>query len=198
MLSQLAETQRLLRELEKIDPGLAESSRAHAAAVIELSRNRALPRSLCRTPRSRSGAARALEQRVSLLETLKRKYGGSIPEVIAFGERAAERMRKIEGRDAELERLAEEIEDGADGARRGRPRRCARLRAKAAPKLAENVRQQSGGPRFPAVGIRSPAHALRRAAAQRHRCDRAAFLAESGRAAQAAALRSPRAAKSRA
>ena len=53
----------------------------------------------------------ALEQRVSLFETLKRKYGGSIAEVIAFGERAAERMRKIEGRDEELERLAKEIEN---------------------------------------------------------------------------------------
>ena len=30
----------------------------------------------------------ALEQRVSLFETLKRKYGGSIAEVISFGERA--------------------------------------------------------------------------------------------------------------
>jgi len=28
----------------------------------------------------------ALEQRVSLFETLKRKYGGSIVDVIAFGE----------------------------------------------------------------------------------------------------------------
>jgi len=31
--------------------------------------------------------------------------------VIAFGERAADRMQKIEGRDAELERLAKEIEN---------------------------------------------------------------------------------------
>ena len=46
---------------------------------------------------------------MTLLETLKRKYGGTLAEVIAFGEHAAERMRKIEGRDAELERLAGEI-----------------------------------------------------------------------------------------
>ena len=59
VLNQLAETQRLLRELEKIDPGLAETSAAHAAAVIELDRNRAHPRSLCGETRSRSGAARA-------------------------------------------------------------------------------------------------------------------------------------------
>src|SRR5207244_11826067 len=82
----------------------------------------------------------ALEQRVSLFETLKRKYGGSILEVIAFGERAAERMRKIEGRDAELERLASEIENiSAKMKRSGEA--LQKLRVKAAPELSENIRR---------------------------------------------------------
>src|SRR6202023_2560367 len=82
----------------------------------------------------------SLEQRVSLFETLKRKYGGSIADVIAFGERAGERMRKIEGRDAELERLAKEIENvRAQMNRVGDALR--KLRRKAAPKLSENIRQ---------------------------------------------------------
>ncbi len=82
----------------------------------------------------------ALEQRVSLFETLKRKYGGSIAEVIAFGERAAERMQKIEGRDAELERLAKEIENvRAHMNRAGEA--LHKLRTKAAPKLSENIRR---------------------------------------------------------
>ena len=81
----------------------------------------------------------ALEQRVSLFETLKRKYGGSIPEVIAFGERAAERMRKIEGRDAELDRLAKEIASTREEMLRdGQALR--KLRAKNAPKLSEEIR----------------------------------------------------------
>src|ERR1051325_7622428 len=37
VLSQLAETQRLLRELEKIDNSIAQFSSAHASAVVELS-----------------------------------------------------------------------------------------------------------------------------------------------------------------
>src|SRR6266550_1719050 len=82
----------------------------------------------------------ALEQRVSLFETLKRKYGGSIAEVIEFGRRAAERMEKIEGRDAELERLAKEIaEVRAQMNRAGDALR--KLRAKAAPKLSETIRK---------------------------------------------------------
>src|SRR5213596_2571602 len=138
VLSQLAETQRLLRELEKIDSSLAQFSSAHAASVVEL----------CEIARGLSSYAEkldldpeqlaALEQRVSLFETLKRKYGGSIAEVIAFGERAAERMQKIEGRDAELERLANEIEKiRTQMNRAGEALR--KLRAKASPKLSENI-----------------------------------------------------------
>jgi DNA repair protein RecN (Recombination protein N) len=140
VVSQLAETQRLLRELEKIDNSIAQFSSAHAAAVVELSEiARALSayaEKLDLDPEQLG----ALEQRVSLFETLKRKYGGSMAEVIAFGERATERMRKIEGRDAELERLAKEIENV-----RGQMNRVAealrKLRAKAAPKLSENIRR---------------------------------------------------------
>ena len=140
VLSQLAETQRLLRELEKIDDSISRFSSAHAAAVIELSE---IARSLSQYAEKLDldpAQLSALEQRVSLFETLKRKYGGSIPEVIAFGERAAERMRKIEGRDAELERLAGEIETTrANLNRDGEALR--KLRTKAAPKLSETIRR---------------------------------------------------------
>ncbi len=140
VLSQLAETQRLLRELEKIDPAIAEFAGSHAAAVVELTE---IARSLTTyvehldlDPQQLA----ALEQRVSLFETLKRKYGGSIADVIAFGERAAERMQKIEGRDAELERLSRDLADAEREMNRS-AEALRRLRAKAAPKLSETVRR---------------------------------------------------------
>ncbi|MFL6530641.1 MAG: DNA repair protein RecN [Chthoniobacterales bacterium] len=140
VLSQLAETQRLLRELEKIDPGVAELSATHAASVVELSEiARSLTNYAERLDLDPAQLA-SLEQRVSLFETLKRKYGGSIAEVIAFGERAGERMRKIEGRDAELERLAREIERGRAEVQRAGDA-LHKLRAKAAPKLSEKIRE---------------------------------------------------------
>jgi DNA repair protein RecN (Recombination protein N) len=75
-----------------------------------------------------------------LFETLKRKYGGSIPAVIEFGRRAAERLRKIEGRDAELERLNTEIATTREAVNRtGQALR--KLRTQAAPKLSESVRR---------------------------------------------------------
>ena len=140
VLSQLAETQRLLRELEKIDNSIVQFSAAHAASVVELSEiARALSAYTEKLDLDPEQLA-ALEQRVSLFETLKRKYGGSIAEVVAFGEHAAERMQKIEGRDAELERLAKEIENvRAQMNRAGEALR--KLRTKAAPKLSENIRR---------------------------------------------------------
>jgi DNA repair protein RecN (Recombination protein N) len=140
VLSQLAETQRLLRDLEKIDGSIEQFSSVHAASVVELSEiARALSAYAEKLDLDPEQLA-ALEQRVSLFETLKRKYGGSIADVIAFGERAAERMQKIEGRDAELERLAREIEKvRAQMNRAGEALR--NLRRKAAPKLSENIRR---------------------------------------------------------
>ena len=140
VLSHLAETQRLLRELEKIDNSITQFSSAHAASVVELSE---IARSLSNYAEKLDldpAQLSALEQRVSLFETLKRKYGGSIAEVIKFGERAAERMRKIEGRDAELERLVREIEITRTSLNRS-GEALRKLRTKAAPKLSENIRR---------------------------------------------------------
>ena len=140
ILSQLGESQRLLRELQRIDSNLDALAKSHETAVLELGEiARALSAYAERLDLDPAQLT-ALEQRVSLFETLKRKYGGTIAEVIEFGERAADRLRKIEGRDAELERLNSEISKTrrtvatAGGA-------LTRLRKEAAPKLAEAVRR---------------------------------------------------------
>jgi len=140
ILSQLAETQRLLRELEKIDPAISEFSATHETSVVELGEiARSLTNYAERLDLDPAQLA-SLEQRVSLFETLKRKYGGSIAEVIAFGEQAAERMRKIEGRDAELERLTSAIAASRTELKRAGDA-LHKLRAKAAPKLSANIRE---------------------------------------------------------
>jgi DNA repair protein RecN (Recombination protein N) len=126
--------------LEKIDNSIAQFSSAHAAAVVELSE---IARTLSVYAEKfdlNPEQLASVEQRISLFETLKRKYGGSIADVIAFGERAAERMRKIEGRDAELERLTKDIENvRAQMNCAGEALR--KSRRKVAPKLSENVRR---------------------------------------------------------
>src|SRR5256885_11456415 len=92
VLSQLAETQRLLRELEKIDSSIMQFSSAHAASVAELSEiARALStyaEKLDLDPAQLAG----LEQRVSLFVTLKRKYGGWLFAVLSSCERHEDRV----------------------------------------------------------------------------------------------------------
>ena len=182
VLSQLAETQRLLRELEKVDSSIAQFSSAHAASVVELSEiARALSAYAEKLDLDPQQLA-ALEQRVSLFETLKRKYGGSIAEVIAFGERAAERMQKIEGRDAELERLAKEIENVRTHMNRAGEVLC-KLRKKAAPKLSENIRRNLRDLGFKQSEFEAKLTTARRTALEWIRCGGIALLTKSRRTA---------------
>jgi DNA repair protein RecN (Recombination protein N) len=46
-----------------------------------------------------------LEERLNLLHSLKRKYGATLAEVIAFGEDAKQKLHSLESRDAELARI---------------------------------------------------------------------------------------------
>jgi DNA repair protein RecN (Recombination protein N) len=51
-----------------------------------------------------------LEERLDLLHSLKRKYGATVAEVIAFAEEAARKLHALEQRDAELERIQTELQ----------------------------------------------------------------------------------------
>jgi DNA repair protein RecN (Recombination protein N) len=48
---------------------------------------------------------RQLEERLNLIHSLKRKYGASVAEIVAFGEEAARKLHSLEQRDEELTRL---------------------------------------------------------------------------------------------
>jgi DNA repair protein RecN (Recombination protein N) len=82
-----------------------------------------------------------IEERVSLFESLKRKYGRTIADVITFGETAAARLKKIESRGEELERLQKEMES-ARGLLVETGGKLGKKREAAAPKLAKDVKSQ--------------------------------------------------------
>jgi len=155
LLPGLAELTRLFRELEKLDPTTAPLAQAHCGALTELEDTaRELERYAGRLELDPARLAE-LEERVTLLETLKRKYGPSIAEVIAFGEQVGERLRKIESRGDELARLAKEI----DAARRALLASGEKLSAKrqtAAPKLAAAVCRQLRDLGFKKSGFEMP------------------------------------------
>ena len=51
-----------------------------------------------------------LEERLNLLQRLKRKYGGTVTEILQFGEETQRKLNSLEGRNAGLARLQKEIE----------------------------------------------------------------------------------------
>lgn len=81
---------------------------------------------------------RELEARADLLQSLKRKYGGTIAEVIARGEQSAKNLEDIETRGEKIEAL--EKEQSASSAKASKlARALTAARAKAAPALAKAV-----------------------------------------------------------
>lgn len=139
ILTRLAEVQRLFRELGKIDSGIERLAEANAGAITQLEENARDLQAYFDRIEIDSQQLAQIEERVTLIETLKRKYGASLAVVIAFGENAADRLRKIESRGDELNRLAAEI-DAAENALRDCAARLSQKRTEAAPKLAKKIR----------------------------------------------------------
>ena len=137
-ITRLNEAGRLLRDLERVDHGASRFSDALTRGLAEIEE---LARDLQRYAEDldlEPSALAEMEQRVSLFETLKRKYGGTIADVIAFGEAAAARLEKIESRGEEIERLGRELVKQ----RKTMLETAAKLtekRTAAAPKLAKSV-----------------------------------------------------------
>ena len=138
VISRLNEIGKLLRDLERLDPAAARFGESQVRAVTELEDLAQSLQDYAQEMDLDPERLTQMEERVSLFETLKRKYGGSIADVIAFGEQAAERLHKIESRGTELARLAGEIE-AARKALLEAGKKLSAKRGTAAPKLATSV-----------------------------------------------------------
>ena len=100
---------RSLQELQRLDPGAAPVLAAHEQAVGAL---RDLQSELSRyADRADVDPERLqqLEERMNALQSLKRKYGATVAEIIVSGEEARHRLQSLEQRDEELSRLNSEL-----------------------------------------------------------------------------------------
>src|SRR5207245_1631411 len=85
-----------------------------------------------------------LEDRLNLIQSLKRKYGASAADVIEFGEQARQKLQALEQRDADLERLQSELRRiDAELKRVGGELSAQRRRI--VPKLSQAVAQELAG-----------------------------------------------------
>lgn len=140
LLSRAGMLGRILQELARLDPRAGDLTALHEQAVATL---KELQSGLSRY-RDRveldPARLRQLEERLDLLHALKRKYGSTLAEVIAFGQEARRKLLQIERREVELERLTAALADlDAEIWRTGRE--LSAKRRQVIPRLCQAVRR---------------------------------------------------------
>jgi len=141
IIDRLGEVQRLARELEKLDPAIAPRLAGLETAAIEL---QDLERDLADYAEELDidpAETAALEERVNLLESLKRKYGPTLADVLVRRDEAAVRLDTIENRGEKLAALEQAVAT-ARVAVDTAGQQLGTLRRKAAPKLAREIAAQ--------------------------------------------------------
>ena len=141
ILDRLGELQRLVRDLEKIDPSISEKTASLETAAVELQDLEGNLADYTQELEINPAEAETLAERVNLIESLKRKYGPSLADVLNRRDHAAARLDSIENRSDKIEQLEREVAEGrkaldAAGKTLGTARR------KAAPKLAKEISSQ--------------------------------------------------------
>jgi len=132
---------RALQEMAGIDPGaeplLVEQS-AISGQLADLSASVAnYADRLALDP----AQMKQVEERYNLVQTLKRKYGSTLAEVIEFGAKAAQRLAALEGRDEELAGLNAEAAK-LDDEIKALGQALSDERKAVAPKLVEEAERQ--------------------------------------------------------
>jgi DNA repair protein RecN (Recombination protein N) len=109
LLTQAGALGRTLQELQRVDRSAAPLLAGHEQAVALLrDLQNELSRYLDKIELDPPRLAQ-LEETLNRIQLLKRKYGPSLPEVIAFGKEARGRLESLERRDTELARLTTEL-----------------------------------------------------------------------------------------
>lgn len=109
LLTQLRSLGKVVLELRKLDPETDHMAGIHQQTMDQLAELRDELSSY--TERLDIDPARVaeIEDRVTLFQNLKRKYGANLADVIEFGHQARRKLAALEQRDAEVQRLNSEI-----------------------------------------------------------------------------------------
>ena len=141
LLMQAGAIGRTLQELQRGDASAANLAELHSQAAGGL---RELQSELSRyAEKVDVDPARLaeLEERLNLIHSLKRKYGATLAEVIAFGGEAKQKLVQLESRDAELARLNAALEK-LDAELLSAGKKLSAARKKVIPQLAKAVGKQ--------------------------------------------------------
>jgi DNA repair protein RecN (Recombination protein N) len=141
LLTQSGAVGRVLAELQRVDAGAANLVELHAQASESLRELQSAVSHYADKVDVDPTRLAELEERLNLLHTLKRKYGASLAEVIAFGNEAKQKLQLLESRDAELARLNAALEK-FDSEILSAGKKLSTARKKVIPQLAKAVGKQ--------------------------------------------------------
>jgi DNA repair protein RecN (Recombination protein N) len=110
ILTRLGDIARTLRELEKLDPGSTELTRNHERGTVELEELERDLRHYQEKIEVDPGSLRQLEERLNLLESLRRKYHRNEEELLALAAELEEKLGQIDGRESALVKLRADVE----------------------------------------------------------------------------------------
>jgi DNA repair protein RecN (Recombination protein N) len=105
LLSHLGAVGRLLQELHRLDPQTNPLAELHTQTTTSLRELQDALRHYADRIDLDPDHLRTLEERLNLVQSLRRKYGPTLADVLAFGETARSQLRQLENRDAELAAL---------------------------------------------------------------------------------------------
>jgi DNA repair protein RecN (Recombination protein N) len=143
LLTQAGALGRTLNELQRVDASASSLAALHEQSVGTL---RDLQAELSRYVDSVEldpARLHEIEERLNLLHTLKRKYGSTLADVIAFGTEARRKLESLEQRDTELARLNAELQKNERELMRV-GRELSAERKKLLPKLSKAVAKELG------------------------------------------------------
>ncbi|MEO0018580.1 MAG: repair protein RecN [Verrucomicrobiota bacterium] len=165
IMQRLTEVQRHVRELEKLDPASRDRLASLETACVELQDLETALSDYVEELEIDPAAAASLEERVNLLESLKRKYGPSLADVVARRETAAARLDTIENRSEKITALEAQLA-ACRAALDAAGRSLSAARRKGAPRLAKEIAGQLKELGFRQSAFEVSLHALAEPGAQ--------------------------------
>ncbi|MFT5634251.1 MAG: DNA repair protein RecN (Recombination protein N) [Rubritalea sp.] len=134
----LGETLRAAKELQALDPSVADRLTGLEQAVLELQDLEREMTSYSEGLDIDPEEEHQLSNRINTFETLKRKYGATLTDIITHGDDARHRLMEIENRDGVLDDLQLEV-DGLFDKVLTAAQKLTSIRKKSAPKLAKVI-----------------------------------------------------------
>jgi DNA repair protein RecN (Recombination protein N) len=141
LLTRAGQLGRTLQDLGRIDADAAPLIQLHEQATSTLGELQSELSRYADQINVDPARLEQLDERLTLIQTLKRKYGTTLADVIVFGDEAQRKLKSLEERDVELERLNQELgRNSAELSRAGSA--LSEKRRKIAPGLAKAISKQ--------------------------------------------------------